>query len=738
MTETAITTSKNTFGLPNAKQRERIRRARARRDALSRTLVTGAGLCVIAALALIIIFLIIQTLPVFRGASAEIVSRYALEKSADFKPVDAKFDASGQQFFVRYTNGAVYAFDAKTGALKNPIELTLSPETSTHIALADNRLITLSATGELQVVDYHPNQSRTFLTADVSAGHLHQPLRSLQAVDRGGQLTLVAVTAEGSVLLYSVNTSDGPVESNPAVSSIALSEATTSRLAYLSDNGQWLVVSDEDNHFSLYTVGNEGNTVLESQSSVAEDNVTHWQFMPDGRSIISGHQSGALTQWFIERDASGQTVLNPARYFKSMPAAISRILPEATRQGFWVIDDAGNAFSYFATQPAPLIRLKSASCTDCLATVSADSKQLLLQQPDGHFALWGVRNAHPELTFAALWQKVRYEGHAEADYTWQPVTASAVEERKMSLVPLTTGTLKVAFFAMLFAIPVGIMAAIYTAYFMSARARGVVKPSIEMMEALPTVIIGFIAGIWLAPWIELHLFMALALMVLLPATVLLSSFLFSCLPAGVRQKLPGGWETLWLLFPLGLFSVCAIWLLPVIEQLVFTGGLRQWLTDRGIDYQQRNGLVIGIAMGFAIIPTIFTLAEEALFNVPRHLTHGSMALGATAWQTLRHVILPTASAGIFSAVMLGFGRALGETMIVLMATSNSPLSEFNWFDGLRALTATMATELPEAAAGSSHYHVLFFAALLLLVMTLVVNSLAEWIRQTIRKHYRLL
>src|SRR6056297_4334265 len=121
---------------------------------------------------------------------------------------------------------------------------------------------------------------------------------------------------------------------------------------------------------------------------------------------------------------------------------------------------------------------------------------------------------------------------------------------------------------------------------------------------------------------------------------------------------------------------------PMIEIAFFDGSMRQWFTDVGITYDQRNALVVGIAMGFAVIPTIFSIAEDAVFNVPRHLTQGSLALGATPWQTVVGVVILTASPGIFSAVMIGFGRAVGETMIVLMATGNSPVVNFNIFEGM--------------------------------------------------------
>jgi phosphate transport system permease protein len=289
---------------------------------------------------------------------------------------------------------------------------------------------------------------------------------------------------------------------------------------------------------------------------------------------------------------------------------------------------------------------------------------------------------------------------------------------------------------MLMAIPLSLMGAIYTAYFMAPKMRKLVKPSIEIMEALPTVILGFLAGLWLAPFIEEHLLGIFALFMVVPTAVILFAYAWQYVPKSIRHKISEGWDAA-VLIPVILLSTWLAFLLsPGIESFCFNGDVRSWMkSEFDIGYDQRNSLVVGLAMGFAVIPTIFSIAEDAIFSVPKHLTTGSLALGATPWQTMIRVVLLTASPGIFSAVMIGFGRAVGETMIVLMATGNTPVMDLSVFQGMRTLSANIAVEMPESEVDSTHYRVLFLAALVLFFFTFVFNTLAEIIRQNLRQKY---
>jgi len=399
------------------------------------------------------------------------------------------------------------------------------------------------------------------------------------------------------------------------------------------------------------------------------------------------------------------------------------------------VDSSGLAHLGYATTGNIVAQYPLGDFAQAAMGMAPRSDFLVMVTSQGATQVLHLDNKHPEVSWGTLWSKVWYEGYSEPIHSWQSSSAANDFEPKFSLTPLLFGTLKAAFYALLFAVPLAIMGAIYTAYFMAAPMRALVKPGIEIMAALPTVILGFLAGLWLAPIIEDNLSAVLSIVVTLPVGLFVLAWLWRLLPSDVTRRFDG-WYGLLVIPPILIIAFSAFALGPVLEANLFGGDSRTWFRDYlGLPYDQRNALVVGIAMGLAVIPTIFSIAEDAIYGVPQPLINGSLALGATPWQTLTRVVLLTASPGIFSAVMIGMGRAVGETMIVLMATGNTPVMDWNIFQGMRTFAANIAVELPESEVDSTHYRILFLAALVLFFITFAFNTIAELVRQRLRARY---
>jgi phosphate transport system permease protein len=156
----------------------------------------------------------------------------------------------------------------------------------------------------------------------------------------------------------------------------------------------------------------------------------------------------------------------------------------------------------------------------------------------------------------------------------------------------------------------------------------------------------------------------------------------------------------------------------------------------GYEYRL-NAFVGGIALSLAVIPIIYTVTDDALNAVPKYLSEASLALGATKWQTAIFVVLPAATPGVFAAILLGVGRAFGETMIVLMATGNAALMSVSLFEPIRTMSATIGAEMAEVVFGDTHYNVLFLIGSILFVFTFILNAVAEfYIRARLLKRFR--
>ncbi|MFC3942300.1 ABC transporter permease subunit [Pseudomonas gingeri] len=552
------------------------------------------------------------------------------------------------------------------------------------------------------------------------------------------ETTLVAVGSNGAQLHVLALTKEENMMTGEVTSeqkSIDLPQMTEPvKAIYIDPRQQWLYVINGRAQADVFSLRDKSLNGRYKLLDDANTEVTASTQLVGGISLIIGDSKGGLGQWFMARDPDGELRLKPIRSFQMGTTPIVEITAEERRKGFVALDASGKLGVFHSTAHRTLLVEKVVDGPGIFG-LSPRANRVIVEQ-GGKIQPLELDNPHPEVSWSALWSKVWYENYDAPKYVWQSTAANTDFEPKLSLSPLTFGTLKAAFYAMLLAAPLAVAAAIYTAYFMAPGMRRKVKPVIELMEAMPTVILGFFAGLFLAPYVEGHLPGIFSLLMLLPIGILVAGFAWSRLPESLRLRVPDGWESA-ILIPVILFvGWLSLFMSPHLETWFFGGDMRMWIShDLGITYDQRNALVVGLAMGFAVIPNIYSIAEDAVFSVPRGLTLGSLALGATPWQTMTRVVILTASPGIFSALMIGMGRAVGETMIVLMATGNTPVMEMNLFEGLRTLAANVAVEMPESEVGGSHYRVLFLSALVLLLFTFIMNTLAELIRQRLRKKY---
>ncbi|MAT65334.1 MAG: phosphate ABC transporter permease [Gammaproteobacteria bacterium] len=741
--------------IPEATQRRR-RAWRMFKDGLAHHGVTVGGIGVIIAVVLIFFYLLYVVFPLLTPGSAEPVNDYAVPGEGRTLHLAMEEQA---EIAVRFTADEVLFFRARSGepVARYPLPLPADVKvTAFAAARPDSGVVAYGLSDGRALVVHHdyrvtyPDDKRLITPqlkyplgeAPVAVDPEGRPLQRL-AVEVGEETSsLAGLTTDGRLLLSRIRKEEsflgGDVE---IIRSHNQLPWTLSRADYLLINPQQriLYAATRRGELARYDISDVDSPALVEQLSISESGseLTSLNLLAGGISLLAGYSDGHISQWFTVRDEDDdREQLRRIRGFDAQDSPITLIVPEYARKGLLAADARGGITIYHTTAHNRVLSRTVSEQGFREVAVSPRADYWLAEDDSGRLHYWKIDNEHPEISWSSLWGKVWYESYDEPAHIWQSSSASNDFEPKFSLTPLAFGTIKAAFYAMLIGTPLAILGAIYTSYFMAPKMRGSIKPTIEIMEALPTVILGFLAGLWLAPYVETHLPGIFSLLIVMPFGVLLFAYLWHLLPWQLRTRVPDGWEAA-MLIPVVLFwGWLALTLSPLLEAWMFGGDMRLWLkSELGLDFDQRNSIVVGLAMGFAVIPTIFSITEDAIFNVPKHLTSGSLALGATPWQTLTRVVLLTASPGIFSAVMIGMGRAVGETMIVLMATGNTPVMDMNIFQGMRTLSANIAVEMPESAVGSTHYRVLFLAALVLFMFTFVVNTLAEFVRQRLRRKY---
>ncbi|MBL8628145.1 MAG: ABC transporter permease subunit [Rhodospirillaceae bacterium] len=592
----------------------------------------------------------------------------------------------------------------------------------------------------------------------------------------------------------------------------------------MTEKADQVYIAEKSGTVYRYDTRDFDNPELAETTDVAlgDVNINVFGFLIGEQSIVVGGSDGSVNIYFrLPGDAAVKTTdgfhLVRTKTLEPQPGAIVAMDVSQRGKTFATADIEGNVWLRHGTSEQVLLRLKPQDAEkplyETLALAPRQNAVLAVDAKGNAFA-WDFEVPHPETTLKTIFGKVWYEGYPEPTFTWQSSASTDAFEPKLSLIPLIFGTIKATVYSLLFAVPIALGAAVFTSEFVHAKVRAVVKPTMEMMASLPSVVLGFIAALVLAPIVETWITAVMMAFFVIPLGLFFGAYMWQLTPYQFQLRYDGLPKFVGIIATLLLFGYLSYAAGPVLENMFFASDFKAWtngtvgsgtpftalvllpvvfigvwiaadrfagsqitallrsdnrlnagladlarwvftlivggiisyalasvLTAWGIDvrggvvdtYVQRNTLVVAFAMGFAVIPIIYTIAEDALNSVPEHLRAASLGCGATPWQTATAVILPAAMSGVFAAIMVGMGRAVGETMIVVMAAGNTPLIEWNLFEGLRALSANIAVELPEAVRDSTLYRMLFLAALTLFVMTFVVNTLAELVRQKFRK-----
>jgi len=928
---------------PNANppiKRRALRRSVYLADKVSSFVITLGGLVVIAAVLGIGVYLVSVAVDLFRPGSSAL--RYTIDTPAQGDALFLDVDEHQSAILRLSADGVLQTIELDTGDVIDAQSVTPKGKTITAFSRSarggavafgyddgsvqigtinfDNEFLPASPE-PAKLADLSPGRSRRFGKGVVTRTPLGQLRLTKASVDlakptklRNGagavilidsyddakRQHLLSIRADGSAAYDEVRKTKSLMGGPPRIRlrshafNVDLdANPEPPRWVFITDHGASAVVLWPDGMAMRFDTSDPANITLAETTTVLDPGrrVNAATKLLGDNTIIIGDDAGDVYGYFTARheftDTPDHLVLVRAHTLTPQSAAITSIgvstrdrsLITGDAQGVVVVRNmTSNAVVAMIDAGAPVERAMLTPKVDGVLVVDANHKG----------RVYSLELRHPEATWSSLFTKVWYEGDPAPSYTYQSSAGDDAAEAKFNLVPLIFGTIKATLYTMLISIPLGILGAIYTSEFLSPKLRSAIKPSIEMMASLPSVVLGLIAAMLLAPMVAGALPGVLLAFFGMPIGVLLAAYLWHYAPVQIVSRCSATGR-LGMIF---LVAMLAAWvsmsLGPTMESLLFQPsdtdvlvraggyepaprelwpdwvvertsinaadarrlrdeglyyrnsqivqpvgslddptiheqvtlhrldepGLRTWLdgviggawpgwlllmfpaaaigmaifvarvvdprlrafdrehsptaeatielikflatlagsagvaaifatllTKAGLDprdsifgsYQQRNTLVVGIAMAIAVIPIIYTIADDAMRSVPDSMRSASLGAGATRWQTAVRVVLPVAMSGVFSACMIGLGRASGETMIVLMATGNTPIMSWSIFDGLRTLSANIAVELPEAPKNSTHYRVLFLCGLSLFALTFLINTAAEIVRQRVRK-----
>lgn len=716
-------------------------------DRVGRHLIAVGGVGIIAAVLGILLFILFESYPLFVGPKIARDSEHAavgaLAIGMDPYREIAYIARPEGIDFMRLSDGVVMDRQCPEVLASTRAHLAVRSLRDGWVAwgMEDGRVLLGQVRFQL---DYATGERRVrprFSVGEIVALPVEgKGLRSIEVQDEGeGRSAVAGIDESGRVLIAMREQQQGLLGAGELVERVHEVRGDVEGMAttlLLDRRLRRLLVGMDSGYIAVWKLGDVDQVPqFQSAFKAASAPITALNYILGDVSVAVGDADGGVHTWAQVENAAGERLFSRLHALAGHGAAVVDLESSLRDKQVISVDSEGHIALHHMTTEQKFFDIASENTVrDIAFAPKADG--LVYVDDAGKLVLYSIDNPHPEISLGILFGKVWYEGYSREEFVWQSTGGSDEFEAKISLVPLVFGTVKGTLYAMLFALPLAVLAAIYTSEFASPRVRGIVKPTVEVMASLPSVILGFLAGLWLAPLLERHIVGTLLLFPLVPTCVILAAWAWQQLPVGFRRRATRRWE-IFLLIGIALVSTSLAFAVgPSFETHFFADGLLHWWQrDLGWEYDQRNCLVVGFAMGFAVVPLIFTICEDALSSIPSHLRAGSLALGATRWQTAVRVVLPMAIPGIFSASMIGFGRAIGETMIVLMATGNTPVMDWDLFNGMRTISANIAVELPEAPHQGTLYRVLFLSGLLLFASTFAINTIAEVVRQRLRDRY---
>ena len=709
---------------------------RQRRDSWSRYVVTGFGGLVLLTLVILITHLISQALPL--AYTPTLHHQLSVETPDNEKVISAGDIINSQPMLVRKS-------DCRLGLkLLQGKDLVSNHE---YIRPCEHRLSAHSVMGENYIVDVSPNAQVRVL-----------PVRSFNLA--GSKAVDIATNAPQTALSNSITFAlpkdewdkrsswSMALSSKWAVASIAQDDSffirwvnrhrptqvvdkrfyNVDRLVLLP--GSESVLLQVDDALYLNRLNDKGALLLPIAGGISGslDETIIFPLAKDRTFFLMDSENQTLTRWVLSKSEKGLTF--EQTYQIAVPGEkVKAVTEHASMNLVAVLTDKARVLLVNRVSGDVVASQKIERAANNIIWYG----NKLYSYSDNTLSVWEGKHLSGITTWASLFEPQHYEGYETEETVWQTTSASDFQEAKFSLTPLLIGSIKASLLALLIAIPVAIGAAIYTAFFAKNRLRNIVKPAIELLEAIPSVLIGFIAAIWLSPKAEQFLFSFAFFLIVIPFVLIAVALVQRPVAEYLPKKFRHGAELFFAVGGVFLLGYVSVEYAPsLIFSLMGIDGFTLLAAESDSPIGKTT-IVVALALGVAISPSIYSLAEDAINGVPNDLKHASFALGATRLQTLLYVVLHVALPGIVAAIMLGFGRAFGETMIVLMVTGNTPISSWGLIEGLRALTANLAIELPEADVSSAHYQILFFTACILFVFTFVVNTIAELLRQRIRR-----